>query len=122
MEKLRKLKEERRSYMQLSWESKNGVSTRIIDLTDDHLINVLRNVGQKLYLAEKFPKVVEFQEYNNVSYKTYADALYSEYLYREAIMEARYNEYIEQQIYEQSVLDEKYYDDRYDYGEVGGCF
>ena len=108
----------RERYSNLSWLSKNGVSTLIVDMEEEHILNVLRNVGQKLLLAEKFPEVIEFQEYNKVKYQTYADALYSEYLYRQELVEQSYNEYVDQQIYEQSVLDMHEYNN-YDYDRYG---
>jgi len=97
---LAELEDNRLKYRNIVWKSKNGIETAISNMEDDHLIHVLRNVGSKLFIAERFPLVTEFQTYNNIPYSVYADALYNEYKYRiiKQEQEARevqdYNDYL----------------------------
>ena len=112
----------RLEYINVAWVSKNNVSTKITNLDDQYLLNVMRSVSKSLVLAEHFPEVVEFQSYEGVTYKDWQKYLTNEYLYRSEVMKKQYNDYIDQQIYEQSARDRAYYDDMYDYGALGDIY
>jgi len=122
MNKLQELELKRKEYVNIKWKSSSGISTRIIDLDDSYLMNVMKSISKSLVLANHFPVVKEFQSYDKVKYTDYQKYLQTEYLYRQELVEARYKEYIDQQIYEQSQRDLQYYDDRYDYGTLGNLY
>lgn len=91
MQTLNQLIEKREHYKNLSWKSSNGTNNFIIYMDDDHLVNVLRNVANKLLISQQFPLVDEFQKYNGIAYAVYADALYNEYQLRKIELQKRIN-------------------------------
>lgn len=74
-------------YKNINWLSSNGKKTTINNLDDDYLLNILRKVNEKLTLAERYPFIKEFQEYEGVAYKEWSSYLYNEYLYRKEEIE-----------------------------------
>lgn len=91
MTTLQELLAKREHYKNLSWKSSSGSSTFILFMDDDYLLNVLRNVANKLVVSQQFPQVDEFQTYNGVAYAVYADALYNEYQLRKIELQKRIN-------------------------------
>jgi len=85
MSALSSLESKRVAYANVAWLSSSGIATRIIDMEDDYLVNVLRIVAGKAQVAEKYPLVQEFQKYNGIAYSNYANCLYNEYVYRKTV-------------------------------------
>jgi hypothetical protein len=114
-------KAKRDLYKNVVWLSNGGKKTLISNIEDDYLLNILRKVNEKLTLAERYPQVNEFQEYEGVTYKKWSSYLYNEYLYRkeeDEIIMAKEDLEIE---YEYQLKTER--DDyMYDLGAYGECF
>lgn len=121
MKKLDVLKTKRIEYSTVCWKSSGGVKTRIWDVDDNYLLNIMRSVSKSLTLYKDFP-TAEFSEYNGVKYTEWQRYLMNEYLYRQEVVEQRYREYLDNEIYVQSVRDRDYYDDKYDYGCLGDIY
>ena len=111
--KLQQLELNRKEYINIKWKSSNGVSTRLIDVDDDYLLNIIRSVSKSLTVAEHFPQVKEFQEYNGIKYTDYQKYLQNEYLYREELIEARYQEYLEYEMYKEYLRERSYINNDY---------
>jgi hypothetical protein len=110
MYNIKELELKRREYANVKWKSANSVKVRITEIDDSHLINIMRSVSKSLTLAEHFPLVKEFQEYEGILYSQWVMYLQNEYTYRETVVENRYNEFVEKEIYRQSTND--YYSNR----------
>lgn len=108
---LHQLQLNRMVYKDVKWLSSHNKTTRIWEMEDSHLINVMKNVAASLVASKTFPLIEDFKTYNGTSYHNYAQFLYNEFLFREAALEKQYMEY---QIQEQHQRDRDYYDDRYD--------
>lgn len=76
------LLEERAEYFDIQWLSSTGVYTRIVEMSDEYLLNVLSKVWQKSVKARELTYVKEFQCWNNVTYNAWVRYFYNEYLYR----------------------------------------
>ena len=79
---IKRLTEDREEYLDYVWVSSTGVRTKVIEMTNDYLLNVLRKVAQKSVLAQQLKYVEEFQMYEGKYYSEWCKALYTEYLYR----------------------------------------
>jgi hypothetical protein len=107
---LRQLELKRKEYINIRWKSSSNVYICIVDVDDNYLLNIMRSVSKSLVVANHFPQVEEFQEYEGVTYSDWQKILLNEYLYREALVEQRYNQFVDRQMYEQSARDEEYYE------------
>ena len=112
----------REEYSHICWESKNGRLTKITDLEDSHLINIIKSVGTSAMLAEHLPQVEELKSYNGIPYTLWREYLINEYLYRAEVMEAEYEEAMERSYMTQLQYDRDYYDDRDYMSSYGECF
>ena len=79
---INRLLEERVEYSKVEWLSSNGVSTPIVNMTNDYLLNVLRKVTEKNIIACQLEYVEEFQKYQGLTYSNWVRFFYNEYLYR----------------------------------------
>lgn len=115
--KFGELSRKREGYKNLTWLSTSGKSTKIVQMEDDYLLNVLRKCHEKLQLSNSYPFIEEFKSWNNICYKTYTECLSNEYQWRQVNIDNEYTEYLNYQILEQDYKDRFYYDDKY-----GDCF
>lgn len=76
------LLEEQEEYKNVVWLSSTGIETKITEMTNDYLINVLRKVAEKSLIANTLQYVEELQTYQGITYSTWLRWLYSQYLYR----------------------------------------
>ena len=83
MEKMIKgLREEREEYNKVEWISSRGARTKIINMSNEYLLNVLKTTCNKSIIAEQLQYVEEFQSYEGYTYCTWVRYFYNEYLYR----------------------------------------
>ena len=77
----KRAKELQKEYAHIKWSSSNH-SIKIIDMDDNYLVNALRKVAEKEWIAGRYPQVKEFQTYNGLAYKSYGKIFYAEYKLR----------------------------------------
>lgn len=118
----RQLTAYREEYSHICWESKNGRLTKITDLEDSHLINIIKSVGTSAMLAEYLPQVEELKSYNGIPYTLWREYLINEYLWRNEIADIEASEALEREMYYQQARDRDYYDDRDYMSSYGECF
>lgn len=118
----RQLTAYREEYSHICWESKNGRLTKITDLEDSHLINIIKSVGTSAMLAEHLPQVEELKSYNGIPYTLWREYLINEYLWRNEIADIEASEALEREMYYQQARDRDYYDDRDYMSSYGECF
>lgn len=116
---LNRLQQNRMVYKDVKWLSTHNISTRIWEMEDSHLLNVMKNVANPINTSKLFPLIEDFKTYNDVSYHNWAQFLYNEFLFREAALEKQYMEY---EIQEQHKRDRDYYDDKYEDMSWGDYF
>jgi hypothetical protein len=114
-------KAKRDLYKNVVWLSNSGKKTLISDIEDDYLLNILRKLNEKLTLAERYPEINEFQEYEGVTYKQWSSYLYNEYLYRKEEVEIQ-NAVEDLELEYQWELKQERDDYMYDMGAYGECF
>lgn len=90
MNALEQLKEARKEYKDVEWKSSGYAYTKLVDLDDEYLLNVMRTVSKSLDVLRNFPGVKEFQYYNNVKITDYKKWLKTEYLYRKEVKKEFY--------------------------------
>lgn len=116
---LRELNGKREEYRQVEWVSSKGTSTKVIDIDNDYLLNIIRKVHEKIQVAKAYPLITEFQTYNDISYREWSAILYNEYLWRQEYLEKEYNDYLDLEMQMQDRYDNYYYGT---YGEYGDAF
>lgn len=97
--RLEALEAQRKEYTHVRWKSSGGASTRIVNVDDNYLRNIMRSVSKSLVLASHYPLVDEFQSYESVKYTDWQRYLQNEYLYRDALVEKRYNDFSDMRDY-----------------------
>lgn len=109
----------REVYKELRWLSTDKTKTKIVEMSDDYLLNALRKVHSKLELSKAYPLIEEFQSYNNIKYKDWAAIFYNEYIWRKETEENEYRECLNMEIHRQSARDREEWGSWDQYGE---CF
>ena len=79
---IKHLLEELEEYKDIEWVSSSNVRTKIVDMSDDYLLNVLKKVAIKAIVAQTLEYVEEVQMYEGQTYSTWVRYFYSQYLYR----------------------------------------
>jgi aspartyl/asparaginyl-tRNA synthetase len=113
---LEELNSKREEYRQVEWESAKGDKTRVINIDNDYLLNIIRKVHEKIQVAKAYPLITEFQSYNDISYEEWSAILYNEYLWREENLEKEYNDYLDLEIQMQTKYDRDYFESWSEYG------
>ena len=90
---LHQLQLNRMVYKDVKWLSSHNRYTRIWEMEDSYLLNVMKNVAASLVASKTFPLIEDFKSYNGTSYHNYAQFLENEFLFREAALEKQYLDY-----------------------------
>ena len=116
---LQQLQVNRNVYKNVEWLGAHNTKTKMWEMEDSHLLNVIKNVGNSINTSELFPLIEDLKTYNDVSYHNWAQFLYNEFLFRERALEKQYENHLEEEIFRQNKFDNEYYGS---WGEYGDCF
>lgn len=116
---LEQLQLNRDIYKNVKWLGAHNKRTRVWEMEDSHLLNVIKNVGNSINTSKLFPLIEDFKRYDDISYHNWAQFLYNEFLFREAALEKQYENHLEEEIFRQNKFNNDYYGS---YGEFGDYF
>lgn len=116
---LQQLQLNRDIYKNVEWLGAHNTKTRVWEMEDSHLLNVMKKVANSINTNKLFPLIEDFKTYNDVSYHNWAQFLYNEFLFREEALKKQYEEHQDIEMFRKSELYRDYYGS---YGELDDCF